>query len=62
MKNLGYSNMTKSFLVKNINGIDINITRRNNAVESIVGYQKGEIVPIPEDVLAQVKNDIQQSL
>jgi hypothetical protein len=62
MKNLGYNLVAKSFLVKNINGIDINITRRNDQVETITGYQNNEIVSIPNDIINQVQNDIGSSL
>lgn len=62
MKNLGYSSVTKSFLVKNINGIDINITRKPNKVETITGYQNNEVVDIPNEIIEQVKNDIASAL
>lgn len=52
----------KVFLVKNINGFDINITKRNNTVESITGYQNDDVVDIPQEILQQVQNDISSAL
>lgn len=62
MQNIGYLTVSKNFLVKNINGIDINITRKSNMVESITGYKNNNIVDIPTDILEQVKNDITNAL
>jgi len=62
MENLGYTSITKSFLVKNINGIDINITRKPNKVETITGYKNNEVVNIPGEIIEQVKNDIASAL
>jgi hypothetical protein len=62
MKNLGYNSVSKSFLVKKFDDIEINITRRNGQVESITGYKNNEVVKIPTDILNQVQQDIQQSL
>lgn len=52
----------KTFLVKNINEFDINITKRDNIVESITGYQNNDIVDIPQEILQQVQNDISSAL
>jgi hypothetical protein len=62
MNNLGYQMVGKVFLVKNINGIDINITKRNNTVESITGYKNDDVIDIPQDILQQVQNDISSAL
>jgi len=62
MKNLGYFPVSKSFLVKKFNDIAINITRRNDQVESVIGYKNNDIVQIPSDILDKVQQDIQQSL
>lgn len=62
MKNLGYNLVGKDFLVKNINEIDINITRKNNMVTTITAYQQNEIIDIPEEIIQQVKSDINSSL
>jgi hypothetical protein len=43
--------------------IEINITRRNSNIESIIGYNTNqEIIKIPNEIINQVKNDIQKSL
>jgi hypothetical protein len=62
MKNLGYDEVSKSFLVKTFGDIQINITRRNGYVESITGYKDNEVTKIPDAVLSEVKNNIQSSL
>ena len=62
MKNLGYNLVGKDFLVKNINEFDINITRKNNIATAITAYQQNGIVDIPEEIIQQIKNDINSSL
>jgi hypothetical protein len=62
MKNLCYKEVSNSFLVKNIQGIEINITRRNNQVKSITGYKNNEIIEIPKEIIEQIKKDINQAL
>lgn len=62
MENLGYRLIARSFLVKKINEIDINITRRNGIIETITGYQNNSLIDIPDDILSEVKNDINNSL
>lgn len=62
MKNLGYNLISKSFLVKNFNGIEINVTQRGKEVESIIGYSNNEVVNIPTAILNEVQGNIKQSL
>ncbi|MFW6015123.1 MAG: hypothetical protein ACOCRK_01645 [bacterium] len=62
MENLGYKQVSKRFLVKNFNGIEINITRNKNEVQSITAYKKNEVVEIPQNILNQVKNEINSCL
>lgn len=62
MLNLGYMPVSKSFLTKNINNFEINITRRNNFVESIIGYQNNDIIELPKEIVIQVENDIKNSI
>lgn len=62
MKELGYQEISKSFLIKKINDIEINITRRNNKIKSITAYKNNEIVDLPQEIFDQVKNDINSCL
>ena len=62
MKELGYKEVSDSFLVKYFDNIQINITRRDNYIEAITGYINNEITAIPDKILLQVEKDIQQSL
>ena len=62
MENLGYSFVSKSFLVKNVGEYEVNITRRNNMIDSLTGYQDNNIINLPEDIISEVRTDIQNSL
>lgn len=62
MLNLGYYEVSKRFLAKMFNNIEINISRHDNNVESITAYQNGNIVDIPQDILNEVQIDINNSL
>lgn len=62
MEELGYESVSDSFLVKNFDNLEVSITRRNNIIESLIGYSNEEIVKIPEHIIIQVKNDINKSL
>lgn len=62
MLNLGYYEVSKRFLAKMFNNLEINISKHSNNVESITAYENGNIVDIPVDILEQVKTDINSSL
>jgi hypothetical protein len=62
MKNLGYAIISKSFLVKTFGDIEVNITRRNNEVDSMVGYKLNTIIKVPSDIIEKVKIEINQCL
>lgn len=62
MHKLGYSDFTNDFLIKNFNSININITRNSSEVVAITGYDNNQqITNIPEEILQQVKQDINES-
>ena len=57
-----YESFTNSFLVKQFDNVIINITRSNEEVVAITGYNLNqEIIDIPDNLLQQVKNDITDS-
>ena len=58
----GYSDLTNNFLIKEFDNIEINITRSNDNVSAITGYDnEHNIVDIPNDILNIVQNDISES-
>lgn len=58
----GYSDLTNNFLIKEFDNIEINITRSNDNVSAITGYDnEHNIVDIPNDILNIVQNDIFES-
>jgi hypothetical protein len=62
MLDKGYSNFTSNFLAKQFGDISINITRNNQEVTAITGYNvEQDVIDIPEDILAQVNQDIADS-
>lgn len=61
MINKGYSMFTQDFLVKNINNVTINIARNNELVSAITAYDENQnVINIPDDILTEVTNDIQE--
>lgn len=62
MKEIGYNQISKSFLTKVIGDIEINITIRNSNIETIIGYQNNESIEIDNDLLQSVITEIQNSL
>jgi len=62
MLQLGYSKLTNNFLIKNFNNIEIDISKNNNMINSIMGYDNNKnLIQIPNDIINQVQNDITQS-
>ena len=58
----GYSDLTNNFLVKQFNDIEINITKSDNNISAITGYDnEHNVIDIPEDVLQMVRQDINES-
>ena len=63
MKNLGYNLIADSFLVKQINDLQINVTRRDNEVTAITGYDlQNEVKTIPQAVINEVQEDINKCI
>ena len=61
MINKGYSMFTHDFLVKSINDVTINIARNNELVSAITAYDENQnVINIPEDILTEVTNDIEE--
>lgn len=59
MLSLGYKNFTQGFLVKSFDNITINITRNENEVAAITGYdQNQDLCNISNEILEAIKNDI----
>ena len=63
MKNLGYNLIANSFLVKQFDDIQINVTRRDNEVTAITGYDsQSEVKTIPQTVINEVQEDINKCI
>lgn len=62
MQNLGYNAVSKNFLTKTFDNVEVNITKRDNTVNSITAYQDNDIIEIPSSILTQVEQDIASSL
>lgn len=63
MNKLGYNSLADNFLVKQFNDLQINVTYRDNEVTAITGYDsQSEVKTIPEDVINQVQEDINNSI
>lgn len=63
MNKLGYNLLADNFLVKQFNDLQINVTYRDNEVTAITGYDsQSEVKTIPEDVINQVQEDINNSI
>ncbi len=62
MHQKGYSDFTNNFLIKQFNDIQINITKEQERISAITGYNaENEIIDIPQDILDIVHNDIEES-
>lgn len=61
MINRGYSTFTQDFLVKNIDGITVNIARNNELVSAITAYDENQnVINIPENILSETTRDIEE--
>lgn len=61
MYELGYSDFTDDFLLKQIDNITINISRNSQEVQAITGYDENNgIITIPEQILETIINDIKK--
>lgn len=66
LKNMGekgYIEMTNRFLIKKFDDIEIDISKTNSNIEYISAYKNSKLLDeIPQDILQQVKEDINSSL
>jgi hypothetical protein len=62
MQNLGYTISAKFLYIKYFDSIEIDVTRKDNQIQSIIGYKNSEIINVPNDILNQVKNDINEAV
>lgn len=62
MNSNDYNEFTQDFLVKQFNDITVNITRNNEEVVAMTGYDNDQnMIEIPNEIIELVKKDITSS-